>query len=302
MLNCCKVIFGGTPYLPNFAQPRLTALGLLRNSKSDQSADSFVPLLIYVVLQANPEHLVSNIQYIMRFRNQEKLGGEAGYYLSSLMGAIQFIETLDKTSLTVSDEDFERSVEAAVSSIAEKHVEDTAAPPPQVHVAEKSTISRPEVTSRNSLEGERSAPRRSTSSREGGDAGSDGDEKAAVSGLLRTFQRPLSTIGRIFSEDAMAQGHAQEDLAPSRVSRPPPTPQPNASKRLPPEPDSSAAETTDVGVHGPGGGQRARLSAEDAAARQASAESAEAQRIRSAEHANIVEYVHVQCSCEVDGR
>ena len=61
--------------------------GLLRNSKSDQSADSFVPLLIYVVLQANPEHLVSNVQYIMRFRNQEKLGGEAGYYLSSLVSA-----------------------------------------------------------------------------------------------------------------------------------------------------------------------------------------------------------------------
>jgi hypothetical protein len=42
-------------------------------------------MLIYVVLQANPEHLVSNVQYILRFRNQEKLGGEAGYYLSSLV-------------------------------------------------------------------------------------------------------------------------------------------------------------------------------------------------------------------------
>jgi len=44
-----------------------------------------MPLLIYVVLQANPEHLVSNLQYILRFRNQEKLAGEAGYYLSSLV-------------------------------------------------------------------------------------------------------------------------------------------------------------------------------------------------------------------------
>jgi hypothetical protein len=46
-----------------------------------------MPMLIYVVLQANPEHLVSNVQYILRFRNQEKLGGEAGYYLSSLVCA-----------------------------------------------------------------------------------------------------------------------------------------------------------------------------------------------------------------------
>ena len=61
-------------------------IGLLRNSKvSDTSADSFIPLLIYVVLQANPEHLVSNIQYILRFRNQDRLVGEAGYYISSLV-------------------------------------------------------------------------------------------------------------------------------------------------------------------------------------------------------------------------
>jgi hypothetical protein len=60
----------------------------LKNAKSDTSADSFMPLLIYVVLQSNPDHLVSNVQYILRFRNQEKLGGEAGYYLSSLVGNI----------------------------------------------------------------------------------------------------------------------------------------------------------------------------------------------------------------------
>ena len=62
VLNACKVIFG-----------------LLKNaSTSDTSADAFIPLLIYVILKASPEHLVSNVQYIFRFRNQEKLGGESG--------------------------------------------------------------------------------------------------------------------------------------------------------------------------------------------------------------------------------
>jgi len=60
-------------------------VGLLRHVGGDTSADKFVPLLIYVVLRANPEHLVSNVQYILRFRNPDKLGGEAGYYLSSLV-------------------------------------------------------------------------------------------------------------------------------------------------------------------------------------------------------------------------
>jgi hypothetical protein len=67
------------------ALAQLILPGLLKHSKSDSSADSFMPLLIYVVLQANPEHLVSNVQYILRFRNQDKLVGEAGYYLSSLV-------------------------------------------------------------------------------------------------------------------------------------------------------------------------------------------------------------------------
>lgn len=93
VLNCCKVIFGQDPnQSPPFESSHLTNIfvGLLRNSKSaDTSADAFVPLLIYVVLQANPEHLVSNVQYILRFRNQDKLGGEAGYYLSSLVGTTQ---------------------------------------------------------------------------------------------------------------------------------------------------------------------------------------------------------------------
>lgn len=68
--------------------------GLLRHSNSDESADKFVPLLIYVVLRANPENLVSNVQYILRFRNPDKLNGEAGYYLSSLV-------RLDPSSLLV---------------------------------------------------------------------------------------------------------------------------------------------------------------------------------------------------------
>lgn len=86
ILNCCKVIFGELLSRSMYNVLLRFLSGLLRNTKkSDTSADSFIPLLIYVVLQANPDHLVSNIQYILRFRNQDKLGGEAGYYLSSLV-------------------------------------------------------------------------------------------------------------------------------------------------------------------------------------------------------------------------
>ncbi|KAI9814440.1 MAG: hypothetical protein M1827_003296 [Pycnora praestabilis] len=279
VLNCCKVIFG-----------------LLKHAKSDQSADSFVPLLIYVVLQANPEHMVSNVQYILRFRNQDKLGGEAGYYLSSLMGAVQFIENLDRTTLTVSDADFEKHVEAAVSAIAEKHQEEESQVPNHVHISEKSSLSRPEVTPRHSMEAERATPRRSLSSRDRPEASTGGDstdEKAVVAGLLRTIQRPLSSLGRIFSEDNTA--HQQQV---SSANHPALTPQPGNSPRLSPAPQlprkSNEERRRQAGepaleANGTSNQERSRASAEDAAARQASAEAAEAQRLQRSEYNDVVE-------------
>ncbi|KAM6539221.1 hypothetical protein FALCPG4_001041 [Fusarium falciforme] len=249
VLNCCKVIFG-----------------LLKHNKSDSSADSFMPLLIYVVLQSNPDHLVSNVQYILRFRNQEKLGGEAGYYLSSLMGAIQFIENMDRTTLTITDDEFERHVEAAVSAIAEKH----AASPPatQQPVFNEKAVPPGEPASRQSLDGQNTpAPRRSTSN-----DGYTGDDKAAITGLLKTIQRPLSTIGRMFSDEPVATSEPGPSSAPRT---PAPLEQLRQSREEPREPPHPAA--------------RHELSAEEAAARQASAEAAEAQRLSRAEHANVVE-------------
>jgi hypothetical protein len=279
VLNCCKVIFG-----------------YLRTSKSDQSADAFVPLLIYTVLQANPDHLVSNVQYILRFRNQDKLGGEAGYYISSLMGAVQFIEGLDKTSLTVTDEEFEKHVEEAVSAIAEKHVpqsevevgESSAGPShlhptapthrrvpsPHYHVSEKSKPSRPEVIQRNSMDAQTVAPRRSTSLRDKSDTEPE-EENAAVAGLLRTIQRPLSTIGRIFSD--------------SDTSQPASTPQPGNTPRGTPHKshrDASGEKRDHDAEHER---SRQRLNAEDAAARQASAEAEQARKIQAKEHSVVVE-------------
>jgi hypothetical protein len=300
ILNCCKVIFG-----------------FLRTSQSDQSADAFVPLLIYTVLQANPDHLVSNVQYILRFRNQDKLGGEAGYYISSLMGAIQFIENLDRTSLTITDAEFEANVEAAVSAIAERHSARSAAPSPltptfsdsttpsssrlqtsssastnphhripspHLHLSEKSSLSHPQVTPRNSLEAESAGPRRSTSVKKT-DPDQKEEEENAVAGLLRTIQRPLSTIGRIFSDTDTSTGSS----AAGPAATPPATQlPPRRSSEYPGQQQQQYSEKprrSGDGDHR----ERQRLSAEDAAARQASAEAEQARRIQMKEHQVVVE-------------
>lgn len=270
VLNCCKVIFG-----------------FLRNSKSDQSADAFVPILIYTVLRAAPEHLVSNVQYIWRFRNQDKLGGEAGYYMSSLMGAVTFIENLDRTILTISDEDFERNVEQAVSAIAEKNKAEeyesrshtsTPTAPGMSHLSEKSALSRPEVTPRNSMDAEQVSPRRKVSQRvseQGHQSTPSGeiDDYDAVTGLLKTIQKPLSSIGRIFSDDG---GHASSQSGSSL--RPASTPLPGSTprKRSPAPFDGERRPSPDGRP-------------QDAAARQANAEAAQAQQVRAKEYKVVVE-------------
>ncbi|CBX94076.1 hypothetical protein LEMA_P037500.1 [Plenodomus lingam JN3] len=312
ILNCCKVIFG-----------------YLRTSNSDQSADAFVPLLIYTVLQANPDHLVSNLQYILRFRNQDKLGGEAGYYISSLMGAVQFIEGLDRTSLTISDEEFEKNVEAAVSAIAERHaieeassssasnppegnaslLQPTSQPRPSSHkrmpsphyhhIPEKTTPLRPELTQRNSMEAERAGPRRSTSVKDRkSETEPPEEENAAVAGLLRTIQRPLSTIGRIFSDnDTFTTSNAASSSGPAS------TPQPGSTPRHTPLPShpshesfpgqAAVSQVSEKQHHQQQLQQeqehRPRMTAEESAARQASAEVEEARRIHRQEHNVVVE-------------
>jgi len=181
------------------------------------------------------------------------------------MGAIQFVENLDRSSLTITDKEFETNVEAAVAAIAERPP-----PPSPPPVSEKPRRSTDQPI------------RTSTSSRESSDRAEYGEEKA-VSGLLRTIQKPLTTIGRIFSDEG------------SSSSGPAVTPQPGSTPRHSPHPEGEDTLLTAVGGRGHRGTSKRRteghskLTAEEAAARQASAEAEEAARIGRIEYENVVE-------------
>ena len=214
------------------------------------------------------------------------------------MGAIQFIENLDRTSLTVTDEEFEHNVEKAVSAIAERH---QAPSSPfrsswqnnHAQISEKSGISPPEVVPRNSIEAEYSTSKWSDSTRGKPNkaSGSNGsEENTAVNGLLRTIQKPLSSLGKIFADESgdVANAGSQSAGGPAQPARrlSPAVFQPPRRSDEVRRPDShmlSNRRTDDI--------RGRRIKAEDDAARQASAETAEAQRIQIAEHHNVVELV-----------
>ncbi|KAI7623757.1 hypothetical protein KC346_g2562 [Hortaea werneckii] len=68
---------------------------------SSSSADEILPTLIYTLITSPPEgiNIVSNLNFIQRFRTQSKVDGEAAYCLVNLEAAISFLETVDLSSL-----------------------------------------------------------------------------------------------------------------------------------------------------------------------------------------------------------
>ncbi|KAH7335438.1 hypothetical protein B0J17DRAFT_770054 [Rhizoctonia solani] len=183
VLNSCKVIFG-----------------LIRHLRGDEGADSFIPLLIFVLIRANPEHLLSNIEYINRFRRASKLQSEAGYYLSSLMGAVSFIETMDHTSLSnITQEDFEKYKRgtgySSVTTLTRPFLPATA---PAV-ISSRSTAS--DLSQLSSAPGSSSIGEESARTLQLPQVAAIAeDTRKFLERTGESLSKPLNAIGRIFSE------------------------------------------------------------------------------------------------------
>jgi len=65
------------------------------------SADEIMPMMIYTLITTKAEGIdaISNLYFVQRFRNEQKLDGEAAYCLTTLEAAISFLETVDLATL-----------------------------------------------------------------------------------------------------------------------------------------------------------------------------------------------------------
>ncbi|XP_015222218.1 GTPase-activating protein and VPS9 domain-containing protein 1 isoform X2 [Lepisosteus oculatus] len=66
----------------------------LANEDSVPGADDFVPVLVFVLIKANPPCLLSTIQYISNFY-ASRLSGEECYWWMQFTAAVEFIKTID---------------------------------------------------------------------------------------------------------------------------------------------------------------------------------------------------------------
>ena len=151
---------------------------------------------------------------------------------------------------------------------------------PRTALSEKSAVAEPELTPRNSMD-VTASPRRPMRDGSGSAPISSAEENDAVAGLLRTIQRPLSTIGRIFSDDT-SPDQPSGQRGESRLS-PLVFQTPKGDERRPSSTPLSEQHQRPPNREGP------YDDAQEAAARQASAETAEARRIQRAEHKTVVE-------------
>ena len=110
VLNCCKVLYS-----------------LLKRQGGEKGADVFLPILIYVVIKANPPQLYLNCQYIERFRGADRLRAEASYYFTHLQGAIAFIEQMDHNTLSITEEELDINLNLTMQELEEEEARN---PPP----------------------------------------------------------------------------------------------------------------------------------------------------------------------------
>lgn len=66
----------------------------MANHRSVPAADDFIPVLVYIIIKANPGNLLSTIQYVNSFY-QKELKGEDEYWWIQFCSAVEFIKTMD---------------------------------------------------------------------------------------------------------------------------------------------------------------------------------------------------------------
>lgn len=86
-------------------------------------ADEVYPLVVYGLLKGNVRKLKSNLTYIEHFRHHTRLESEEEYYYTTLSSAVEFIENLSTSTLTIKPKEFESLKEENTQKLRNIEVE-----------------------------------------------------------------------------------------------------------------------------------------------------------------------------------
>jgi hypothetical protein len=88
-LDSARCPLGKVDCLKDCSAAIFKALQKMHGDSTVSGADDFLPLLILVLIEANPRRLKSNLKYIQTFVNPAKLVSEAGYILTQFVSAVR---------------------------------------------------------------------------------------------------------------------------------------------------------------------------------------------------------------------
>lgn len=74
------------------------------SGSTSSSADLILPILIYSVVQANPQQLASHLAFVQRFRAESLFKGEGQYCLVNAQAVLEFLLTVDLSALGLSND------------------------------------------------------------------------------------------------------------------------------------------------------------------------------------------------------
>ena len=73
--------------------------------------DELTPVLQYLIIKIQPRRIISNINYINCFLNDEDLISQKGFLISQIDSAVSFVQTLNFYHLNISEEEYNKNIE-----------------------------------------------------------------------------------------------------------------------------------------------------------------------------------------------
>jgi len=77
---------------------------------SDAGQDEITPIFQYVIIQAKPERIVFNINYIKTFLDESELSGSKGFLVTQIESATSYINAINHETLRMTEEEFRKNI------------------------------------------------------------------------------------------------------------------------------------------------------------------------------------------------
>ena len=78
---------------------------------SDAGQDEITPIFQYAIIQAKPERIIFNINYIKAFLDESELSGSKGFLVTQIESATSYINAINHETLRMSKEEFKKNID-----------------------------------------------------------------------------------------------------------------------------------------------------------------------------------------------